>query len=80
MADHIDRLIDRRGLLGLLVVDGDPKLVFDLQDDFEGVEGVRVEVFDELGVAVNAVDVDAELIGEDLDELGFDFGFGREMG
>src|SRR5207248_8476744 len=71
--DVIDRLSDGLDFLGLFVGDGELEFVLELHDELDGVEGIGVEVVDEVGLAGDLALVDAHLLADDLDDLLFSF-------
>src|SRR5437868_1160585 len=71
--DVVNRLADGLNLLGLFVGDREFELVLELHDQLDGVEGVGVEVVDEVGFARDLALIDAHLFAYDFDDLLFSF-------
>src|SRR5688500_6121051 len=67
--DVIDRLSDGLDLFGFLVGDGQLELVLELHHEFYGVEGVGVQVVDEVRLAGDLALIDAHLLADDLNDL-----------
>src|SRR5690606_27514782 len=68
----VDRLLDRRDLLGFFVGDLGLELVLERHDELDGVERDGSEVVDERGLVLDVGLVDAELFGHDLLDALFD--------
>src|SRR5215467_105695 len=64
--DVLDRVPDRRDLLGILVRDLDVELLFEGHDQLDRVQRVGSQVFDELGRRGDVVLLDPELLDDDL--------------
>ena len=59
-------------LLGFFIRDFDVKFFFECHDEFDGVERVGTEIFDEFGFGGHLIGIDAELIHNDVFYTGFD--------
>src|SRR4028119_1363113 len=69
--DILDGLADGLDLLGLLVGDRDVELLFELHDQFDGVERVGPQVVDEGRLLGDLVLGHAHLLAHDLDDAIF---------
>src|SRR5688572_16122109 len=61
VGDHVTHGLE---LFGFLVGHFDVEFLFESHDEFDGVERVRAEIFDELGFNGHLISVDAELIDD----------------
>ena len=64
---------------GFFVGDFDGEFFFESHDEFDGVEGVGAEVFDEAGGEDDLLGVDAQLVDDDVTDFIID-GFFRHKG
>src|SRR3954470_19895379 len=70
--DVLDRFLDARDLLGVLVRDLDPELLLEGHHELDGVERVGPEIVDERRVRRHFFFVHAELLHDDaLDFVGY---------
>src|SRR5687768_15374870 len=77
LLDVIDGLADSLNLLGFLIGNGGFELVFEFHDQLDGVETVGIQIVGEAGFARDLGFIDAHLLGNDVDDFGFDLGFGH---
>ena len=70
--DVLDDIADALELLGLLVGDFVAELLFEGHHQLNGVERVRAQILDELGLGSDLVGIDAQLLHDDF----FDSCFG----
>src|SRR5947199_322857 len=70
--DVLDRFLDARDLLGVLIGDLDPELLLERHHQFDGIERVGAEIVDERRVRRHFFLVDPELLHDDaLHFLGY---------
>src|SRR6185295_13345391 len=74
LLDVADRVAHGLDLLGGVVRDGEVERVLDLHHQLHGVQRVGAQVVHERRGLRDLVLGDAKLLGDDLDDLGFDFG------
>jgi hypothetical protein len=66
LVDVVDGVLDGADLLCILVRDLRPELLFQAHDQFDKVEGIRVQVVDERRLGLDLILVGAELLDDDL--------------
>src|SRR3989338_5721747 len=66
LVDVFNGLLNGQDLLGVLVRNLDPELLFEGHDQLDGVERVRAEVLDEIGFRRHVFFVESQLLGDNL--------------
>jgi hypothetical protein len=77
--DVSDDVFDALELFSFFIRHFDGELFFERHDEFDGVERVCAQVFDELGIRHDLFSIHAELIDNDIFNFFFDGFFGHKI-